>query len=268
MSSETPSGTTQPPTGTENGSKRARCVHFDSSVEPSSETTSTPTETPLAAAKKSGKQYLETLHNRTAEFVGDLMHRVLAVYATSHYKDIKTFQIQRDPNWIPSSCKFEVPLQPINEVRESEGFTTLEGSLRAAIDGMQLQLAGFVKRAYALNNLGLRDRLRYELCSFLHKVARVFIAEQDLSEHTEYSPHQAVIDLLVGHPDTVTNCLPKTGVRCFLKRYVEFHGLSYIPRPSWPKDDKKGVVVPLINEMNGPSAPRLDKRLGLQLGPT
>ena len=249
MSSEAPSN--NPSTTTHNrealSNKRIRVSH--ATAPPASGNPAQPAKSPLQAAAGKVDAYVKTLHTAMQDYVLDLLSAVHQKGAAFFWKNKKHQSMIQDSDYIPGSVKFEVPLNAVDEVKQSEDYTTLAGKLQAKMDRMFKELAPFALQAHDLNRKAFLVRWRHSsYYNLLASCSRLFIAKHSLTG--QYTEHAAIVDLLVKFPDEVTSMLNDT-VEDFLRGYREHQELAELPQPT----DSNHDIADVIRRINTPPAP-------------
>ena len=243
MSSVTSSNASAVPNLGQNKRSRAALPKEDSA--PTSTPPAKPTviKTPLAAALEMGMRHIVTLHEEAQPFLSQNVKETLGAFATFYWKQKKYKEMVDDPGYVPSSCRIGLTLNAVSEVKESEDFISLNAQLDAVIIDTQRTFAEFALRAFHMTQDAHLQRFKKKIAMLLPAAARIFGAEQGLSE---YGEHQAVVDLLATHCDAVLAPL-NTSLKDFLILYRDANELARIPVPT-----VLNTIYPVIEELNGP----------------
>ena len=209
------------------GNKRSRGAPEPPSIAGTANTPPKPLS-PLAAALAKSRVILEPLHTGLQGIIESGIDNALTLYARWHYKNLTNDKMQRDPSYIPSSCRIGLDLQAIEEVQRGEDFTALVARKDGALQDIQLQLAEFAKEAHDKNTMGLRRRFVCAVFRLLQSAVLGLIAQYDVKQ---YASHRAIVDLLATNEDSVLSALNITRKE-FLEGYKDTHQLVVLPKPS------------------------------------
>ena len=154
------------------------------------------TLSPMEASLASAEPYYKLLHPGLQSTTVPTLKNVLKSLATHFWKNRKHTEMLLDTSYIPSSYKKGPTLNVIEEVRESEGFITLNAQLALVLTNHQTELAPYAMRANNFNRLAIWKRAVKAFCLTLTEGAFGFIAQFGT---VGYGAHQAVLGLLVLH---------------------------------------------------------------------
>jgi hypothetical protein len=133
---------------------------------------------------------------------------------------VKTKDLILHPLKIPPSVKaLKLILQPLDELRESEGYQALQSDLNCEMELLHRKLVEkYVKPLNLMNSDAYLKRVHLAICALLRNASKAFIAQLNL---INYSADEALIDLLASTPkDILTFPLPLDAAS-FLTLYKE-----------------------------------------------
>lgn len=168
---------------------------------------------PLEAAINLSRSYIATLHSGVTTFLKHLTEQCLKEYSEFFQSKIKT---QRGSNLgtapIPTSVKrIRLTLQPMDEVKESEGFKALQARLVAETDDLHRRWTDTYATVVDKWNCDARLR-RYQksVCVLLRNAAVAFIAQLGIQDNPE---DEIVMNLFATSGVTILSTSPPTDLK-------------------------------------------------------
>lgn len=206
---------------------------------------------PLEAANKVSAGYIETLHIGLQSFLTALSQKCLTAYSVYHYYNLKSREMSLHPHQIPTSVKkLKLILQPLDEVKESEGYKALQSELDVEMDTIHRKLTEkYVKPLDTMNSKAHLKRFQLAVCHLLRNATKGFMAQLDIKN---YDVDTAVIDFLAQAPmDLFSSSLPKD-LPSILWLYKEAHDeIAQLPFPS----NSDGNIRDIITHINNNTQP-------------
>ena len=203
---------------------------------------------PLEAAIALSRKYIETLHSGVTTFLTFLTEQCLREYSEFFQSTMKT---QRGSHLgtapIPTSIKrIKLTLQPMEEVKESEGYKALHARLVAETEDLHRKWTDTYATVVDKWNCDARLR-RYQksVCVLLRNAAVAFIAQLGLQENSE---DEIVMNLFATSGVSILSTSPPTDLNSLLRLYKETHRLANLPVPT-----AKGItpnIFTIIDEIN------------------
>ena len=247
MSSDSLSNLRQP--AKESGTRRVGFQHPISTFQTASHSTNSTADLPLPleAAKLVSAGHITTLHIGLQSFLLSLTQSCLAAYSTYHNHNVKTKDLILHPLKIPPSVKaLKLILQPLDELRESEGYQALQSDLNCEMELLHRKLVEkYVKPLNLMNSDAYLKRVHLAICALLRNASKAFIAQLNL---INYSADEALIDLLASTPtDILTFPLPLDAAS-FLTLYKEANeDITQLPLPTEKNNPELEDIISKIN---------------------
>lgn len=231
------------------GQRRVEFDHPIATVQPVSTTTGTfgdPPPQPLEAACAVSAEYIRTLHIGLQPFLMTLTESCLTAYSLYYAYNAKSNEMRLHPVQIPPAVKkLKLILQPLDEVRMSEGFQALQSNLDTEMETLHRSLTdNYVKKLNVMNTEAHLKRFHFAVCRLLRSAAKVFIAQLNI---IDYNVDTAIIDLIAPTPtDLLSSPLPMDATS-LLRLYKDAHEeISQLPFPT-KHDEKYGDIIKGIN---------------------
>lgn len=203
---------------------------------------------PLEAAITLSRKYIETLHSGVTTFLTFLTEQCLKEYSEFFQSTMKT---QRGSNLgtapIPTSIKrIRLTLQPMEEVKESEGYKALHARLVAETEILHRRWTDTYATVVDKWNCDARLR-RYQksVCVLLRNAAVAFIAQLGLQDNPE---DEIVMNLFATSGVSILSTSPPMDLKSLLRLYKETHKLANLPVPT-----ARGItsnIFTIIDEIN------------------
>lgn len=234
--------------------RRVEFQHPISTFQPASTSTTISGDLPqpLEAANAVNAGYIATLHIGLQAFLTTLTQKCLTTYSVYHHHKVRTKELRSQSHKIPMSVKkLKLILQPLDEVKESEGYKALQTDLDIEMEALHRKLTDkYITPLDAMNSDAHLKRFHISVCQLLRNAAKVFIAQLDIKN---YDADTAVIDLLAQSPvDLLSSPLPMD-LYSLLWLYKEAHEeLQNLPFPS-TRDDKLEDIINNINNKKQPT---------------
>lgn len=247
MSSDSLSNLRQP--AKESGTRRVGFQHPISTSQTASHPTNTTADLPLPleAAKLVSAGHITTLHIGLQSFLLSLTQSCLAAYSTYHNHNVKTKDLILHPLKIPPSVKaLKLILQPLDELRESEGYQALQSDLNCEMELLHRKLVDkYIKPLNLMNSDAYLKRVQLAICALLRNASKAFIAQLNI---INYSADEALIDLLASTPtDILTFPLPLDATS-FLTLYKEANeDITQLPLPTEKNNPELEDIISKIN---------------------
>jgi len=233
----------------DSGKRRVEFRHPISTFQEADSPTAGPGELPqpLEAATAVTQGYIATLHFGLQPFLTKLSRTCLVAYSAYHTHRLRTKEMSLQPPRIPSSVrKLKLVLQPLDELKESEGYKALQSGLDARMELIHRELTDeFLKPLHTMNTEALLRRFHISVCRLLRNAANAFIAQMDLT--SKYTADQAIIDLLAHSPGDLLSFPLPTNLPELLQLYKEAN--SEIHRLPFPSNDDAEIknLVDIVN---------------------
>lgn len=235
------------PTPNANTAKK-RQVKFSPTIVNLSSLTLTNTEhSPIAAALQVSARHIATLHSDLNEFLMSLSQASLTAYSEYHQNTVKNKELCLNPHQIPTSIKkLKLVIQPLDEIKESEGIKALQQELDADTEEFHRKLRDkYVIPINALNNKAFERRFHFTVLKMLRKAAQAFIAQLDINEYNEDT---AVIDLLTTRTLEPTKAPLPLDISELLQLYKDASSEDVLKLPLPSKFDEN--IHSIINNIN------------------
>ena len=247
MSSDSLSDAQQP--ARHSGTRRVGFQHPISTFQKASHSTDTSVELPLPleAAKSVSAGHITTLHIGLQSFLSSHTQSCLTAYSAYHHHNVKTKDLILHPHRIPPSVKnLKLILQPLEELKESEGYKALQSDLNCEMEQLHRKLVEkYINPLNSMNTDAHLKRVHLAICTLLRNASKAFIAQLNL---TNYSADEAIIDLLATSPhDLLAFPLP-TDSASFLTLYKEANeDLMQLPFPTEKNNTELNNIIMRIN---------------------
>ena len=152
--------------------------------------------TPLEAAITLSQNYIVMLHSGVTTFLTNLSEQCLKEYAEFFYTNEKNREMHLDTAPVPKSVKkIKLTLYPLEEVRESKGYTALQAWIIAETEALHQNWAeNYAKVVNTWNCNARLRRFQKTVCMLLQSAAIAFSAQLDLLDNLE---DEIVMNLLV-----------------------------------------------------------------------
>ena len=233
----------------ESGTRRVGFQHpistFQTASHPTNNTADLPL--PLEAAKLVSAGHIKTLHIGLQSFLLSLTQSCLTAYSTYHNNNVKTKDLILHPLKIPPSVKsLKLILQPLDELRESEGYKALQSDLDCEMESLHRKLVEkYVNPLNLMNTDAHLKRVHRAICTLLRNASKAFIAQLNLAK---YTADEAIIDLLASSPaDILTFPLPLDAAS-FLTLYKETN--EEIIQLPFPTEKTNAELEDIITKIN------------------
>lgn len=205
--------------------------------------------TPLEAAMAISAEYIATLHSGLITFLTSLSQACLGAYSDYYQNTAKSTEMRLNPHHIPTSVKkIKLRLQPLDEIKESEGVKALQHELDAEIEELQRKLRDkYVRPLEVLNGEAYKRRFHITICQMMRKAAQAFIAQLNIRD---YSEDKAVMDLFSSQRAELLLKYPlPIEISHLLQLYKEANTgeISKLPLPTTQNDETTAI----INQING-----------------
>lgn len=210
-------------------------------------TTSQDLPLPLEAAQSVVAGYIKTLHFDLQSFLLSLSQSCLTAYNNYHNHIVRTQDLIAHPNKIPPSIKnLKYTLQPLDEQIGSEGYQALQSNLNLEMDLLHRKLVdNFVNPFNKMKTAVYLKRFHLTFCKLLREGTKVFTAQLNL---TNYSPEEAIINLLATKPPEFFTAPLPTDISSFLILYKEANEVTWhLPLPT-NNDAELSQIITNINE--------------------
>jgi hypothetical protein len=174
-----------------------------------------------------------TLHSGLTTFLSTLSRASLTAYSEYHQNTLKNREANLTPHHIPTSVKkLKLVLQPLDELKGSEGFKALQDELDADLAIFHRKLTDkFVTPLNKMNENAYLKRFHISIYQYLRKATQGFIAQLDICN---YSEDQAVVDFLTTASPTDLALPPRPlDLKQHLQLYKEANSeVSILPLPT------------------------------------
>ena len=184
----------------DNGRKRIRFTDGHDAQPTASVLKNPQGQSPSSAAKTCSINAVASLHHGLRTHFLELAEKFILAFSAWYYKNEKLQKMKNDVDFIPSSTKIGLTLEPLDEVRKSEEYKALAEDSANIIAQCQKELHSVVVQCAALNVKALKKRIQKSFVTALPAVAEGFLAKDNIKE---LSKHQVVGDLLDRHQDEV-----------------------------------------------------------------
>lgn len=221
---------------------------YPSSTNQTSPTNATELSTPLEAAMALSAGYIATLHSGLVTFLSSLSQKCLEAYSDYHQNTAKNKEMHLNPHHIPTSVKkLKLTLQPLDEIKDSEGIKALQTELDAEIEVLHRKLRDkYIRPVEALNIEAYKRRFQFAVCRMLRQAAQVFIAQLDIKN---YSEDKAIVDLLTSQQSNLLLSplfpLEKSDLLQLYKE-ANINDITKLPLPT-KHDDNYTTIIDKIN---------------------
>ena len=248
MSSDPLSNVTQP-------ASRARRVGFChpiSSTQTSPSTTIKEQTSPLETAIAVSARYIATLHGGLTAFLMSLSQAGLVAYSDFHHYTAKNKEMRLNPHHIPTSIKkLKLTLQPLDEVKESEGVKALQSEMDAEFEELHRRIRDkYFKPLEIINSKAYQQRFHFAVLQLLRRAAQAFIAQLNLHDYDEDT---ALVDLLTTRTlEPLKAPLPTdTAELLLLYKKANHAEISQLPQPT-KYNENTATIINTINEVRLP----------------
>lgn len=185
----------------------------------------------LEAALVVKSKYTATLQADLYTFLDIPTERCLTLYSAYFHKEVKLQENVINNDYVPSSVKkIGLTLQALDEVKKTEDFKALHTQLEVELDKTRRTWTSkYALPVEKMNCNALKRRFQESFCSLLASAARGFIALAGTSNYTE---HEAILDLLAISPQLVLREPIAKTPNEFLLLYKQSNNIAYIPSPT------------------------------------